>query len=118
MVLSVFWGDNASKHTSLRAHPVRASTARSTDGCSKGTDAKRNKPREGARIATYVMMVARERFELSSAGPKPAMLVHYSRRKCVYFPPPGCSGLLTMGFVFKSIDEMLLINLRLNLVRA
>jgi hypothetical protein len=28
-------------------------------------------------------MVARERFELSSAGPKPAMLVHYSRRKAV-----------------------------------
>ena len=30
-----------------------------------------------------VGMVARERFELSSAGPKPAMLVHYNRRKGV-----------------------------------
>ena len=25
-----------------------------------------------------VLIVARERFELSSAGPKPAMLVHYT----------------------------------------
>ena len=28
--------------------------------------------------ATAVILVARERFELSSAGPKPAMLVHYT----------------------------------------
>ena len=32
-------------------------------------------------------MVARERFELSSAGPKPAMLVHYT------------TGLLGLGFL-------------------
>ena len=34
-------------------------------------------------------VVARERFELSSAGPEPAMLGHYIRREEILHPPPG-----------------------------
>ena len=41
---------------------------------------RENGGKTGIRI---LKMVARERFELSSAGPKPAMLVHYNRRKGV-----------------------------------
>ena len=43
-------------------------------------------------------MVARERFELSSAGPKPAMLVHYTTGL------PNCGRLLN-----RLLDKMFLI---------
>ena len=43
------------------------------------------------RYSRSMLLVARERFELSSAGPEPAMLDHYTRRKDA-FPPPGFPG--------------------------
>ena len=46
-------------------------------------------------------MVARERFELSSAGPEPAMLGHYSRREECHLPSTGLPhpGYLEKRFV-------------------
>ena len=47
--------------------------------------------REGMQTVDMKSVVARGRFELPSAGPKPTMLVHYTRRSLTVTsaPPPG-----------------------------
>jgi hypothetical protein len=53
---------------------------RVTENCNGATEFC-NGEQSPNQAALEKLMVARERFELSSAGPKPAMLVHYIRRK-------------------------------------
>ena len=61
-------------------------------------------------LVENVFLVARERFELSSAGPEPAMLGHYSRREERYLPS---TGLICPGYLEKRFT--LLINFSLQL---